>query len=155
MSTETSSCCSPRALFGWSPPASVADTPAKRIADRVLPSTGYGLIAFFAAVIAALLIAPFFPRHIELAVEGLAFAAAAWWCGVNFWRSRHAHCVVTTVGWSALALLTFFEAVQGRSLILGDEQPAFLVLLGVAVVFEALWVRAFGTNAVRLRPLAR
>jgi hypothetical protein len=149
--SSNESCCSPRALFGWSPPASEADTRAKRIVDRLLPATGLPVVAFYGAVIASLLIAPLLPHRAEFAVDGIAFVAGAAWCGLNFWRSRHAHCLVNFTGWSALALLTFAEIVPDRSYIRGDEQLVFLAVLALSLVFEAMWVRARGTNAVTLR----
>jgi len=113
--SNNESCCSPRALFGWSPPASEADTRAKRVIDRFLPATGVAMVAFFAAVVALLLLAPLLPSRSEFASDGIAFLACAAWCGLNFWRSRHAHCLVTVTGSSAIALLTFAELVPGRS----------------------------------------
>src|SRR6266542_7089422 len=70
------------------------------------------------------------------------------WCGLNFWRCRHAHCVITGAGWLALAVFTFVEAGLGRSLIGGNEPPVFLVVLGTGLVFEAAWYLARGSNAV-------
>lgn len=133
MSAQEADCCSPRVIYS-SP----------------------GFLVLFGLIAAIFLVAPLFPRHTYFALSGVAFVAGAAWCGFNFWRSRHAHCLVTTIGWSALAALTFVETAQGRSLIAGDEQLVFLGVLGVGLVFEAAWVRAFGTSAVRLRrPLAR
>jgi hypothetical protein len=151
MATETPnnmSCCSPRALFGWSPPALSADTPLKRAVDRVLPSTGVSLLICFGAVVGLLLVAPFFPKPIELVLDGLAALVAGSWCALNFWRSRHAHCVVTGVGWLGLAPFTFLEAAVGRSLIGGNEQLVFLAVLAVGLGFEAAWYVRLRTNAV-------
>jgi hypothetical protein len=66
-------------------------------------------------------------------------ALAGAWCGLNFWRCRHAHCMITGTGWAALAGLAFAEATIGRSLIWGDEQLIFLAVLAAGLVFEALW----------------
>jgi hypothetical protein len=148
--TNNDSCCTPRARWGWSPPASEADTRAKRIVDRLLPATGLPLLAFYGAVIGLLLLAPLLPRRAEFGVDGIAFVAGAAWCGLNFWRSRHAHCLVTVTGWSALALLTFAEIVPNRSYMQGDEQLVFLAVLALGLVFEAIWFRARGTNALTL-----
>ena len=71
---------------------------------------------------------------------------------MNLWRCRHAHCVVTSAGWLALSILAFTEAVLGRSLIGGDEQPVFLAVLGAAILFEAVWYFVRGTNSVATRP---
>jgi hypothetical protein len=70
------------------------------------------------------------------------------WCAVNFWRCRHAHCVITGAGWLALAAFSFLEAGLGRSVIHGDEGLVFLGVLGVGLAFEGAWYVARGTNAV-------
>src|SRR6266700_872607 len=150
-SPDTTSCCGPRALFGWSPPALVADTPLKRAVDRLLPSTGFSLGIFFGAVVALLLIAPLFPKPSELVLDGVAALAAGTWCALNFWRSRQAHCVVTAVGWLGLAPFIFLEAAIGRSVIGGDEQLVFLAVLAGGLGFEAAWYIRLGTNAVQPR----
>jgi len=67
---------------------------------------------------------------------------------VNFWRCRHAHCVITGIGWFALAGFTFFEAGLGRSLIHGDERLVFLGVLAPGLVFDGTWNVVRGTNAV-------
>jgi hypothetical protein len=137
-----------RALFGWSPPDLPADTALKRRADRLLPRSGWGAALYCVAVIALLNLAPHLPERGNLAVDGLAALAAAAWCGMNFWRCRHAHCVVTSTGWAALSLLAFTGAVLGRSLIGGYEQPVFLLVLAAAVVFEVVWRLARGSSAI-------
>lgn len=138
---------SPRALYGWSPPRLPADTPAKRRVDRLLPATGIPMTLYFAAVIGLLLLAPSLPRRADLAVDGLAALGAAAWCGANFWRCRHAHCVVTATGWFALSMFSFVEAGLGRSFIAGNEQPVFLAILILGVLFEGGWTLVRGTNA--------
>jgi len=137
-----------RALFGWSPPDLPADTAVKRRVDRLLPRTGAAAVLFYAAVIALLNIAPKLPERGDLAVVGLAAMAGAAWCGLNFWRCRHAHCIVTSAGWAALGVLAFTGAGLGRSLIGGDEQPVFLAVLGAGVLFEAAWRLARGSNSI-------
>ena len=139
---------STRALFGWSPPDLPADTSLKRYVDRLLPRTGWAALLYCAAVVALLNIAPHLPERGNLALDGLAALAAAAWCGLNFWRCRHAHCLVTSTGWAALAILAFVEAGLGRSLISGYEQPVFLAVLAAAVVFEIAWRLARGSNAI-------
>ena len=139
---------SKRALFGWSPPDLPADTALKRRADRLLPRTGWAAALYCVAVIALLNLAPQLPERGNLAVDGLAALAAAAWCGLNFWRCRHAHCLVTSTGWAALSLLAFTGAVLGRSLIGGYEQPVFPIVLAVAVVFEVAWRLARGSSAI-------
>jgi hypothetical protein len=105
-------------------------------------------LLYYAAVAGLLNLAPHLPERGDLAIDGLAALAGAAWCGLNFWRCRHAHCVVTSTGWMALSLLAFTGAGLGRSLIGGNEQPVFLVVLAGAVAFEVAWSLAHGTNAV-------
>jgi len=137
-----------RALWGWSPPDLPADTGLKRRADRLLPRTGVPALLCYAAVVGLLSLAPHLPERGNLAVDGLAALAGAAWCGLNFWRCRHAHCVVTSTGWAALSALAFTGAALGRSLIGGDEQPVFLAVLAVAVLFEVAWCLARGSRPV-------
>lgn len=137
----------PHSLFGWSPSRLPADTPAKRRADRLLPATGLAMTLYFAGVISLLVFAPLFTLRAGLALDGLAALAAATWCGTNFWRCRHAHCVVTAIGWFMLSIFSFVEAGLGRSLIAGHEQPIFLAILIIGLIFEAIWVLVRGTNA--------
>src|SRR6266487_6159865 len=128
-----------RALFGWSPPDLPADTAVKRRADRLLPRTGVPAVLYCALVVALLILAPRLQERGNLVADGLAALLAAAWCGVNFWRCRHAHCLVTTPGWLALAVLAFVGAGLGHSLISGYEQPVFLAVLVASVIFEAGW----------------
>lgn len=144
----TEPACGPQALCGWSPPQLAADRPLKRLVARLLPTTGVPVIAFFAGVVGLLLVAPLLGKPYELAVDGVAALAAGGWCALNFWLCRHAHCLVTGVGWLGLALFAFGEAVYGRSVIHGDEQLAFLGILVAGVAFELAWYLARGTNAV-------
>lgn len=140
--------CSPRALWGWSPSPLPSDTPSKRLVDRFLPSTGLPFIGYFAALVTALGVAPLLPRRGELALDGVVALAAGAWCALNYWRCRHAHCLVSGVGWLALSLLALVEAGLGRSVIGGDEQLVFLGVLVLAVLFEAGWYATHGTNAI-------
>ena len=153
--TDTSS-CTPRALCGWSPPVLEADTPSRRAIDRFMPRTGLAVFIYFGAIAGLMLIAPLFAKQEELGIDGLTAVAAASWCGLNFWRCRHAHCLVTTAGWSLLAAFDFGEAVIGRSVIPGnihgDEQLGFLAVLVAGLVFEGVWTRLRGTNAVISSP---
>jgi hypothetical protein len=146
--TEKTSCCGAGALWGWSPPDLAADTPLKRAVDRVLPRSGWSLILYFAAVIGLLQLAPSLPGSRELAMDGMAALAAGGWCALNFWRCRHAHCLISGAGWLGLSLLAFVEAGLGYSLIGGDEQLAFVGVLVAAVVFEVAWYLTNATNAL-------
>lgn len=137
-----------RGLGGWFPPVLPADTTTKRRVDRLLPRTGLPLALYFAAVIALLMVAPHLPVRAELALDGLAALAGGAWCGANFWRCRHAHCLVTSTGWLGLSGFAFVEATLGRSLIGGNEQPVFLAVLGAGILFEVAWYLLRGTNAL-------
>lgn len=148
------SCCSPAALFGWSPPRLPADTALRRRVDLILPSSGLPLIIFFGAVIALLNVGVLLPTRLDLFAVGLAAVAAGSWCSANFWRTRHAHCVITAAGWLALAAFSFLETGLGRSLIHGDEGLVFLGVLAAGLVFEGAWYVVRGTNAVLSGPTA-
>lgn len=150
----TETCRTGRRLYGWSPPALPADTPRKRLVDRLLPSTGVPVALYYAAVIALLLLAPLLPQRGELAVEGLAALAAGTWCAANFWRCRHAHCLVTGAGWLTLSAVTFVEAGIGHSLIGGYEQPVFLGVLLLGLIFEGYWYVTRHTTALATTPAA-
>ena len=139
-----------RALWGWSPADRPADTRLKRWTDRV-PRTGLGSAACFVAVVALLSLAPHLPMRANLAVDGLAALVGGAWCGLNFWRCRHAHCAVTGAGWLALSVFVFTEAGLGHSLIAGDEQPVFLAVLAAGLIFEGAWYCVRGSNAVARR----
>jgi len=145
---EGEDCCAP-SFWGWSPRPVPAETTLQRLVDRVLPNTVLPLLLYFGVVVGLLLLAPAFPKRAELATDGLAALVGGSWCGLNFWRCRHAHCLVTGAGWLGLSAFCFVEAGLGRSLIGGDEQLVFLGVLGLALAFEWTWVRAHGSNAVR------
>lgn len=143
--------CGRTALWGWSPPDLPADTPLKRRIDRLLPRSGVSAVACFVAVVGLFILAPHLPTRAGLAADGLAALAGGAWCGLNFWRCRHAHCAVTGGGWLALSALAFGGAVLGHSLISGYEQPVFLAVLTAALAFEAAWRWVRGTSAVTPR----
>src|SRR5262245_43576323 len=145
------SCCGPRALFGWSPPALPADTTLKRRVDALMPRTGLPLLVFYAAVIVLLNVGLVLPRRLDLVAVGVASLAAGAWCTVNFWRCRHAHCLITGPGWLALAGFTFLEAGLGRRLIPGDEGVIFLGVLAAGLLWECVWYVAYGTRAIAPR----
>ncbi|MGH9298455.1 MAG: hypothetical protein ACRDZT_00895 [Acidimicrobiales bacterium] len=139
----------PRALCGWSPQPLPADTALKRRVDRVLVGN-LPAIVMVAAVVAFLNIAPHLPIRAGLAVDGIAALFGGGWCSLNFWRCRHAHCLVTGFGWLALGVFVFVEAGIGHSIIGGYEQPVFLGVLAIALIFECGWYHARHTNAVAL-----
>src|SRR5258708_32911159 len=57
------SCCAPRALFGWSPPALPADTALKRRGAALPPSTRLSPGVFYPAVIPLLDNRPVLPHR--------------------------------------------------------------------------------------------
>lgn len=126
-----------------------ADTLAKRLVDRLLPRTGLPVVLYFVAVFVLLNLGPpLVTARLNLALIGVASLAAGLWCSLNFWRCRHAHCVITGAGWSLLALFTFGEAAWGRSLIAGGEDAVFFAVLALGIGFEGVWRRIHGSNAV-------
>jgi hypothetical protein len=137
-----------RALCGWSPPPGPADTATKRALDVVLTRIG-AWCAVVAIAVASFNVAPHVPTRAGLALYGLAALLAGGMCSANFWRCRHAHCLITGAGWLALSVIAFVGAGAGHSLIGGREPTVFDVILAVAVAFEVLWYLARGTNAIR------
>lgn len=139
--------CGSRALCGWSPPSQIADTSLKRRVDRLVLGN-FAAISILVAVVALLSLSPHLPRRADLAVEGLATLIGGAWCTLNFWRCRHAHCLITGPGWLALSVFVFAESALGHSVIGGYEQPTFVAVLGIALVFEAFWRLTLHTNAI-------
>jgi hypothetical protein len=152
---RAASCCAPSGWRAWSPPPLPANTPTKRGVDRFVPRPGWPAAAYFAAVIGLLGLAQVLPAPAYLVVDAIAFLASGSWCALNFWRRRHAHCLVTGAGWLVLALFAAAEAGLGRSLIGGDEQLVFLLILAVSLVFEGAWYLARRDNAFRPSRRAR
>ncbi|MGH7610906.1 MAG: hypothetical protein ACREN4_02690 [Candidatus Dormibacteria bacterium] len=140
-------CYGARALCGWSPPSRAADTPWKRRVD-VLRVGPVPLVVMLVAVIGLLNLAAYLPIRPALSVYALLGLAAGGWCCLNFWRCHHVHCLVSGPGWLAFALFAAVESALGRSLIGGDEEIVFLGILGIAVVFEAVWYVGHRTNAM-------
>jgi Kef-type K+ transport system membrane component KefB len=119
--------------------------------DRLLPRTGVPAVLYFAGVVVLLNIGQLMPRRWALLTLAIAALGAGSWCALNFWRCRHAHCVVTGTGWLALGAFTLVEAGMGRSLISGDEGVAFLAVLAAGLVFECAWRASRGSNAITAR----
>lgn len=134
-----------RGMAAWSPPASPADTAGKRRADLLVR---YPAALHFAVVIVLLTVSPLLPVRGELLLVTAAALIGGTACGLNFWRCRHAHCLITGVGWLALAAFTAVEAGLGHSLVAGTEQLVFLGILVLALAFEGAWYLARGTNAL-------
>jgi hypothetical protein len=142
--------CTAQALGGWSPPAMPADTMAKRLVDRLL-MCGAAWCVMVAIVLALLYLAAHLPQRAALALDGLAALLAGAMCSANFWRCRHAHCLINGVGWLPLSILAFAGAAVGHSLIGGWEQTVFLATLLLALAFEGGWYLTTGTNALSPR----
>jgi hypothetical protein len=139
--------CEGRALWGWSPLPLSADTPTKRHVDRVV-SRPAAWCAVVASVIVAFNLAAHIPARGALALDGVAALFADGMCSANFWRCRHAHCLITGGGWLALSIVAFAGVVVGHSLIGGWGQTAFLAILAIALTFEGAWYLARRTNAI-------
>ena len=143
------SCCVPQVSRRWSPPPLPADTQLKRLVDRFLPRAGLPVVVYFAVAVGTLNLASLASNPAaELALEGAAALVAGGWCALNFWRRRHAHCLVTGVGWLGLSLLAFIEAGLGHSVIGGYERGVFVLMLAIGCLFEAAWQMTHGTNAM-------
>lgn len=134
--SSAANCCS-TGLWGWSPPLLPADTPLKRRLDAVFPRSSLSAVLFFAGVIVLLNVGSLFSARTELASTGMASLAAGAWCSLNFWRCRHAHCLITGSGWLALGGLASIEAPIERSLIRGEEGLVFVAILFAGLAFEA------------------
>lgn len=133
-----------------SPPTLTANSVTKRAADRVLPR-GPAACAFFVAVAVLMGLASRLPLRADLTVAGIAIGMAGAWCSVNFWRCRHAHCVVTGAGWLVLAGIDLAGAVLGHSLLGGFGGVAFLAVLAAGVLFELGWSLRTGSHAITRR----
>lgn len=143
----TDAACGARALCGWSPRSLPADSTLKRRVDRIRLGN-IAAVGIVVAVVALLNIAAHLSAQPALALDGLAGLAAGGWCTLNYWRCRHAHCLITGPGWLAFGAFALVEAGLGRSIIDGYEQPIFMGILAVAVVFEVSWYLARRTNAI-------
>jgi hypothetical protein len=142
--------------------ASIADDieqPAKHgnddrcpVPPDLLPRAGLPAAGYFAAVVSLLGLARALPSPAYLIVDAVAALAGGSWCALNFWRRRHAHCLITGIGWLALALFAFAEAGIGHSLIGGDEQLVLVAVLAIGLIFEGIWYLAHRTNAVTPGP---
>ncbi len=116
--------------------------------DRLLPRGGLGVVAYFAVSVALFEVAGTFHEPVQSALQGVGTLAAGGWCALNFWRCRHAHCLVTGTGWLALSALCFVGAVVGRSVVGGHEGAVFVAVLLAGCGFECAWRARSGTNAV-------
>jgi hypothetical protein len=116
----------------------------------VLPRGG-AACAFFVAVAVLMGLASRLPLRADLTVAGIAIGAAGAWCSVNFWRCRHAHCVVTGADWLMLAGIDLAGAVLGLNPLGGFGGVAFLAVLATGVLFELGWSLRTGSHAITPR----
>ena len=144
---STTVVCGGRALCGWSPPSSAADNDLKRRIDRIRLGNA-AAVGLVVVVIGLLNLAAHLSGQPALAVYGLVGLVGGGWCSLNFWRCRHAHCLITGPGWVTFGVFALIEASLGHSLIGGYEQVVFLGLLGAAVLFECGWYALHHTNAI-------
>jgi hypothetical protein len=131
-----------------SPPPLKADTGANRVIDRILP-TGAWRCALFIAIAVGISAAGQLPTTSGLALGAATTFIASGYCLLNFWRCREAHCIISGTGWAALGLCETAEIALGHSLIHRNEGAVFVVILVIAVAFEAFWRTRHGTNALR------
>lgn len=82
-------------------------------------------------------------------VQAAFFLLIATYCLANFARCREAHCIVTGLGYLALAIAGLWATVAGRDL-RSAEWIAFVAVTLAGHTFEAAWASARGTNALRL-----
>jgi len=138
--------------LGCSTPNMPADSGAKRAVDRLLPRSGWAFCLYFLAVAALLSLADQLPTRGGLAVTAAAALAGGAWCSLNFWRCRHAHCVVTGAGWLLLAVLALLGAALGHSLLGGGENIVFLAILLAGALFEVGWYASHRSHAIPSPP---
>lgn len=151
--TRVKTCQSAGGFRPQKPPSLPPNTAAKRAADTfVRIGDVYGIWGLVAVTAAMFTLSGFLPTRGSLAVDVAAFALGGAYCLANFWRCREPHCVISGIGWSALAAFTAVEVALGRSLINGYEQLVFLGILVLAVAFEATWRVKTGTNALHRPP---
>lgn len=140
-----------RALCGWSPPSLPADSDMKRRVDRIRVGN-VAAVGVVIVVVGLLNLATHLAIQPALVVDGLAGVAAGSWCALNFWRCRHAHCFITGPGWLTFGVFALVEAGLGHSLINGYEQPVFMGILALAIIFEISWYMSRRSNAIAPAP---
>ena len=138
------------------PPAPPASSRLDRMLDAYIRITAPFLrgCMVFATVAAVWVVSYLLGPLAGLLVQAAFLLLAAAYCLANFARCREAHCIVTGLGWSVLALGCLAAAVAGRDV----RGAAWLAFLAVAVAghgFEAMWKASHGSNALRLSPRQR
>jgi hypothetical protein len=133
------------------PPTSAPRNRFERVLDAYTSLTAPFLRGcfVFVTVAAAFLVTSALGVVSGLLVEAGFFIVAGAYCLANFARCREAHCIVTGIGWSALALASLGAVLAGRD-IRADEWVAFLVIALAGHGFEAVWSAVHGSNALRL-----
>ena len=84
-----------------------------------------------------------------LLVAAAFFLVAGTYCLANFARCREAHCILTGLGWSALAIAGVVALLAERDI----RGGVWIAFLGIALAghgFEAVWKAGHGSNALRL-----
>lgn len=149
--TETPSkllsvCCAPLQAR----PPSLAQTRSWHCgADRFLTVTRPLIVPGVIGLgVGAAAIANALPSRYAMLPAAVFYAVAGGWCSLNFVRCREAHCLVTGVGFDALALAALAAAVLDRHWYNLLSLLIVPVLVG-GVLFEATWTIRRGGNAVR------
>jgi len=133
------------------PPASPATSAFERTLDAYTSLTapyvrGCWVFLTVAVVVAA---GSLLGAVLGLVVQSAFFMVIGAYCLANFARCREAHCIVTGVGWAALAVAGVTAAVMGRD-VRTAAWIAFLVIFVLGHGFEAIWKSVHGSNALRL-----
>jgi hypothetical protein len=133
------------------PPAPAAASTFERVLDAYTNLTApfiRGCYVFVTVAVVAVLSARL-GAVAGLVVEAAFFLVAGTYCLANFSRCREAHCIVTGVGWSALALVCATAVTLGRDV----RTSAWIAFIAIALAghgFEAIWKQVRGSNALRL-----
>lgn len=143
-------CCS---AFASTRPPSLPQTRAwHRAADRLLDLTRPSLVPLMIALsVATSLASNVLPERFAMLPLGAFFLVVGGWCDLNLVRSREAHCLVTGIGWTALAILALVAALVGANWHDGLSRGFLLVLAG-SVVFELAWAARSGSTALDRHP---
>lgn len=83
-----------------------------------------------------------------LFLSGAYFLVYSAYCLANFARCQEPHCIITGLGFGALALATIWAGISGLNW-LSPAWLAFLIVLGLGYGFEYLWAANRRTHALR------
>jgi hypothetical protein len=138
-------CCS---LLSARPPSRAQTRDWHRAADRFLILSRSAVVPVFAALA---FLASFAGNQLSGRAAGLPmvayFLAVGSWCAVNFARCREAHCLITGIGFAALAAATAISAGLDRDW-RGPLWIAALAVLAAGALFETGWTARHGRDAV-------